>query len=276
MDAPELGSWTCVTKTLTSIAVSNRATFVRQFATGRACLAGDKFVAYYRVSTARQGRSGLGLQAQQDAVTNFLESIRGRLIDAFTEVESGNRSDRPELRRALRRAKVSGARLIIAKMDRLSRNASFLLSLRDSGVRFIAADLPNADETVVGIMAVMAQREREMIGLRTKEALAVARGRLTLEGRSLGNPNGAAALRRAGKGNMAALARISEMAEARAENYRDTIADIDPVGSLSLRTIAAELNNREIEAPRGGRWHATSVARLLARLSLPTRAVLGA
>lgn len=229
-------------------------------------MSGDKFVAYYRVSTVRQGRSGLGIQAQQAAVLSFLGSVGGRVLDTFTEVESGKRNDRPELHKALRRAKVSGARLIIAKMDRLSRNASFLLRLRDSGVRFIAADLPNADETVVGIMAVMAQREREMIGLRTREALAVARRRLAIEGRSLGNPNGAAALRKAAKGNVAALVRISEIADARMENYRDTLTDVDPMGTLSLRAIAAELNQREIEAPRGGRWHPTSVARVRKRI----------
>ena len=231
-------------------------------------MTGDKFVAYYRVSTMRQGRSGLGLQAQQEAVGGFLDSIGGRMLDAFTEVESGKRSDRPELRKALHRAKVSGARLIIAKMDRLSRNASFLLRLRDSGVRFIAADLPNADETVVGIMAVMAQRERELIAQRTKEALAVARRRLAVEGRTLGNPNGASALRLAQKGNSAALLRIKEIVNTRAEYYRETLADIDPAGTLSLRSVAAELNRREIEAPRRGSWYAASVARLRNRLLL--------
>ena len=227
----------------------------------------EKHIAYFRVSTGRQGRSGLGLQAQRDTVMAYLGSVGGRLLAEFTEVESGKRDDRPELQRALMRAKVSGARLIIAKMDRLSRRAAFLLQLRDSGVRFVAADNPEADETVVGIMAVIAQRELQMIRQRTKDALAVARRRLAKTGCRLGNPNGAAALRKAGKGNTAALARIAEQAEARAENYRDTLADIDPAGSLSLRAVATELNHREIETPSGGRWYPASVARLRGRLA---------
>jgi DNA invertase Pin-like site-specific DNA recombinase len=195
-------------------------------------MAAEKWVAYFRVSTERQGRSGLGLQAQRDAVMAHLGSVKGRLLAEFTETESGRHDDRPELQRALMRAKVSGARLIIAKMDRLSRRAAFLLQLRDSGVRFVAADNPEADETVVGIMAVLAQREVKLIRQRTKEALAVVRRRLAKEGKRLGNPNGAAALRRADKGNTAALAQIAADAGARAENYRDTLADVDPSGAL--------------------------------------------
>ncbi len=227
---------------------------------------GSKFVAYYRVSTQRQGRSGLGLEGQRDSVAAYVWSAAGRVLAEFTEVESGKRNDRPELHKAIRRAKVTGARLIIAKLDRLSRSAAFLLQLRDSGVRFIAADLPNADETVVGIMAVIAQREREMIAQRTKEALAVARKRLAKHGRRLGNPNGAAALRRAALGNSAAIAVVKAGADLRAEDMRETLADIVADGCASLAAIAAELNQREIEAPRGGRWYPASVARLRQRL----------
>lgn len=108
----------------------------------------------------------------------------------------------------------------------------------------------------------MAQREREKIGLRIKEALAVGRGRLAFEGHALGNPNGAAALRKAAKGNSASLSPTAENTKARTENYRETLADIDSLGRLPLRTVAIELNPREIEAPRGGQWHAASVARL--------------
>jgi DNA invertase Pin-like site-specific DNA recombinase len=226
----------------------------------------EKHVAYYRVSTQRQGRSGLGLEAQREAVRALVDRNGGRLLEEITEVESGKHSDRPGLCRAIRRAKVSGARLIIAKLDRLSRNASFLLHLRDSGVRFIAADLPNADETVVGIMAVIAQREREVIAQRTKEALAVARKRLAKEGRTLGNPNGAAAIRRADKGNTAAIAAVAAAAGRRTEEMRETIVDVVASGSVSHAAIAAELNRREIEAPRGGRWYPMGVARLRQRL----------
>lgn len=231
-------------------------------------MAPSKFVAYLRVSTARQGRDGLGIDAQRDAVAALVRSQGGRQLAEFVEVESGRKNDRPELQRAITRAKVSGARLVIAKLDRLSRSAAFLLQLRDSGVRFIAADLPNADETVVGIMAVIAQREREMIGQRTKDALAVARRRLAKQGRRLGNPNGAEALRRARKGNRAAIAAVSADAAQRAEQLRDTLADVLAAGHTSHTAIAKELNAREIEAPRGGSWHPMSVARLRDRLGL--------
>jgi DNA invertase Pin-like site-specific DNA recombinase len=232
----------------------------------------DKYVAYYRVSTARQGRSGLGLEAQRASVLGYLKGTSGRLLGEYTEVESGKRNDRPELAKAIMRAKVSGARLIIAKIDRLSRNASFLLALRDSGVKFVAADMPDANEMVVGIMALVAQNEREAISKRTKEALAVARQRLARTGHRLGNPNGAKALRKARKGNTAAVAEIVRGADERAEEYRETLKDVQASGYLSFSAIAAELNRREIEAPRGGSWYPASVSRLVLRLSEPTRA----
>lgn len=227
----------------------------------------NKFVAYYRVSTARQGRSGLGLEAQRAAVLGYLKGIHGRLLAEFTEVESGKLNERPELQAALTKAKLTGARLIIAKMDRLSRNAAFLLTLRDSGVRFVAADNPEANEMVVGIMAVIAQNEREMIAKRTREALAVARRRLERDGMRLGNPNGAEALRRARKGNKAAVQVIVQGANDRAEELRAVIEDIQINGHQSFSAIADELNRREIETPRGGRWYPASVARIVSRLS---------
>jgi DNA invertase Pin-like site-specific DNA recombinase len=154
-----------------------------------------RIVAYERVSTARQGTSGLGIAAQREAIGRFAAERGATLIGRFTEVESGRCPDRPELAKALHLAKVTGAILVIAKLDRLSRNAAFLLTLRDSGVKFQAVDLPEANDLTVGIMALVAQAEREAISKRTKEALAVAKAR----GVKLGNPHGAAALRRAGK-----------------------------------------------------------------------------
>lgn len=129
------------------------------------------------MSTVKQGRSGLGLEAQRAAVEAYAERIGAKIARAFTEVESGKINERPELAKALHLAKVTGATLTIAKLDRLSRNAAFLLTLRDSGVRFIVADMPDANELTVGIMALVAQQEREAISKRTREALAAAKRR---------------------------------------------------------------------------------------------------
>ncbi|MCB1487420.1 MAG: recombinase family protein, partial [Bauldia sp.] len=128
-----------------------------------------RIVGYERVSTTRQGASGLGLAAQRQAIEAFVASRGGELLARFTEVESGRNPDRPELGRALHLARVTGALLVIARLDRLSRNAAFLLTLRDSGVRFAAADMPEANDLTVGVMALVAQAEREAISRRTKE-----------------------------------------------------------------------------------------------------------
>lgn len=126
-------------------------------------VAGRRLVAYERVSTARQGASGLGFEAQRKVIEEFAVSRGAEVLARFTEVESGRKADRPELAKALHLAKVTGATLVIAKLDRLSRNASFLLALRDSGVRFVAVDMPEANDLTVGIMALVAQTEREAI-----------------------------------------------------------------------------------------------------------------
>jgi DNA invertase Pin-like site-specific DNA recombinase len=221
-----------------------------------------KIVAYYRVSTAEQGRSGLGLDAQREAVRALCERRSWTVIAEFTEVESGKRNDRPELASALRRAKVSDAILCIAKLDRLSRSVAFLATLQDSGARFIAADMPEADETMVHVMAAFAQRERKAISARTREALAAAKAR----GVKLGNPNGAAPLQRAGKGNRAALAARASSALQFAHDRAQDVRELRAAGARSLREIATGLNESGITTPNGGLWHATSVRRLLARL----------
>ena len=224
--------------------------------------AGQRLVAYERVSTARQGASGLGLEAQRKVIEDFAASRGAEVLARFTEVESGRKADRPELGKALHLAKVTGATLVIAKLDRLSRNAAFLLALRDSGVRFVAVDMPEANDLTVGIMALVAQAEREAISRRTKEALAVAKAR----GVKLGNPNGAESLRRAGKGGAALRAVVSANAAAFAADLAPVLADIKAAGHSSLRAIAAELTVRGIRTRRGGKWSVGNVGRLFSRL----------
>lgn len=222
-----------------------------------------KAVAYYRVSTAKQGASGLGLDAQRSAV-EALCRVKGwdLIAPPFQEVESGKRNNRPELEKAVARCRQTGATLVIAKLDRLSRNAAFLLALRDSGVRFVAADMPEANELTVGIMALVAQQEREAISMRTKEALAAAKAR----GQKLGNPNGAAALERAGRGSAAGGEGMKRRADAHAAMLRPVIERAQGEGVASLGGLARRLNDEGMRTPRGGQWHASSVRNLLARL----------
>lgn len=225
----------------------------------------DKAVAYYRVSTARQGASGLGLGAQRAAVEALCQARGWTLIaPPFEEVESGKRADRPQLLAAIERARLTGARLVIAKLDRLSRDAAFLLTLKDSGVDFVAADMPDANTLTVGIMALVAQQEREAISRRTREALAAAKAR----GQKLGNPNGAAALRAGAQmASLAGAAATRAKADAHATRLRPVIERLQADGTTSLGAIADALNWEGIVTPRGASWHASSVRNLLARLT---------
>jgi DNA invertase Pin-like site-specific DNA recombinase len=221
-----------------------------------------KIVAYLRVSTQKQGQSGLGLEAQLSAINNYAATRGATIVETFTEVESGKSATRPKLAAAVHLGKVTGATVVIAKLDRLSRNAAFLLNLRDSGAKFIAADLPDANELTVGIMALVAQQEREAISKRTKEALGAAKAR----GVRLGNPNGPAALKRANKGNSASLRAIIEAADRHAENLMPVIQRLAEGGAKSLGAIATELNRAGMLTPRGARWHRSSVKQLKARI----------
>jgi len=222
-----------------------------------------KLVSYLRVSTAQQGSSGLGLDAQGAAIERYAAKAGGTVIGTFTEVESGKLNDRPQLQAALHLARVTGATLVIAKLDRLSRNAAFLLSLRDAGVKFVAADMPEANNLTVGIMALVAQEEREAISRRTCEALQAAKAR----GTKLGNPNGASALRRAGKGNVYAVTALKVQAQSRAEMLRPVVQALQAQGVVSLGALAKALNSGGYQTPRGGAWHKSTVKNLLARLA---------
>ena len=222
-----------------------------------------KFVSYLRVSTDRQGRSGLGLEAQRKAVADYLNGGNWELIAEFVEVETGKRDDRPKLREALHRAKVTGATLVIAKLDRLSRNLAFIAALQDSGAKFVAADMPEANETMIQFMAVIAQHERKMISTRTKAALAAARAR----GKRLGNPN-LVALQAVGAGKPGWTAGADSNRAGADRFARDVLPVVEAIcadGITSLEGIANALNSRGILTARGGRWYATTVRNLLKR-----------
>lgn len=222
-------------------------------------MATGKFIAYLRVSTDKQGHSGLGIEAQRKAVNDYLNGDNGQLLAEYVEVESGKRNDRPQLLAALAHAKATGATIIIAKLDRLARNVAFISNLMESGVEFVAVDMPMANRLTVHVLAAVAEHEREMISQRTKAALAAAKAR----GIRFGNPNGARALR--GRGNVPAVAAVKASAAAHTAQVLPVIEAIRAEGTTSLHAIAAELNRRGILTARGGQWYATTVRNTLAR-----------
>jgi DNA invertase Pin-like site-specific DNA recombinase len=220
-----------------------------------------KFVAYFRVSTDRQGKSGLGLEAQRKAVLDYLNGGSWDLVQEFVEVESGKHSDRPQLTAALAACKKYKAKLVIAKLDRLSRNLAFIATLMESGVEFVAVDNPTANKLTIHILAAVAQHEREMISERTKAALAAAKAR----GQRLGNPRVADA---------AKLGRKAAKANARrfAAKVLPIIEEIERAGTTSHNAIAAKLNERNVRTARGGKWTHVQVGAVL-RLFEQTAAV---
>ena len=220
-------------------------------------------VTYLRVSTARQGKSGLGLEAQQKAVADYLSTGQWNLLEEFVEVESGKNSERPKLLEAIELCKASGAKLLVAKLDRLARDAAFLMNLKDAGIDFVCADMPEANRLTIGIMALVAEQEREAISKRTKEALAAAKAR----GVQLGAYRDGVYV--GGKGNADTARNASE---ARTVRFRANAVDklpllkrYDPDGSMSLRAIADIFNRYGVKTVAGrGSWSANSVRRLKA------------
>ena len=211
------------------------------------------FVAYFRVSTDRQGKSGLGLDAQRAAVLSFING-NAELVGEFTEVESGKRADRPELAKALEACRRCKAKLVISKLDRLSRNLAFIATLMESGVEFVAVDNPHANKLTVHILAVMAQHEREVISERTRAALQAAKAR----GTQLGNPQLAKAAKRG-------TAAVKANARRFAANVLPIIREIERCGATSNNAIAAKLNERNVRTARGGRWTHVQVGAVLSR-----------
>ena len=228
------------------------------------------FVSYVRVSTVQQGASGLGLEAQRLAVADFLATTNGELVGEYEEVESGKRADRPALAEAMDHCRLTGARLLIAKLDRLSRNVAFLTDLMEKGVEFVACDMPNATEFTVHIMIAVAQQEGKAISARTKAALGSIKARLAageeyVSRRSskpvtrLGNPKGLTVSRR----DLGSAA-VARKADVFAAAVRPRIAALRAEG-LSLASIAARLTERRVLTPRRGAWTAMAVKRVLER-----------
>jgi DNA invertase Pin-like site-specific DNA recombinase len=224
-------------------------------------MAEGRFIAYHRVSTAQQGRSGLGLEAQRKTVADYLNGGAWTQVAEYTEVESGKRADRPELMKALAACRAHRVVLVIAKLDRLSRNAAFLLNLRDAGIEFVAADMPGANRLTVGIMALVAEEEARMISARTKAALAAAKAR----GTALGGARAGAAERArqvAGKGTAAAQAAAITFAR----DMKPILLECLAAGIIGQRAIARELNRRGVPSRRGGTWSHVQAGALLRQL----------
>ncbi len=213
-----------------------------------------RFVAYYRVSTARQGASGLGLDGQREAVRVFLNGGVWTLLREFVEVESGRKNDRPQLAAAMAECRLTGATLLVAKLDRLSRNMAFTARLMESGVDFKACDNPHATPLTIHVLAAVAQHEREMISVRTKAALAAAKARGTvLGGFRAASPT---------LDHLAGLRARQDKAAAYAREVGPIAAALRAEGA-SLRQVAAALMDRGIQTPRGKAWTATGVRTLL-------------
>ena len=232
----------------------------------------QRYVTYCRVSTDRQGKSGLGLEAQREAIRRHIGDAEP--LAEYQEVESGRKDDRPALQEALAHARRAGAVLVVAKLDRLARSAAFLHRLLESGVTVEFCDLPQVagptGKFLISSLAAVAELEAGLIGERTRAALAAAKAR----GTRLGNPNGAAALRRYERehGNGAALQGKRQAADNRAEAWRAPLAAMVNEG-LSLSGMARRLNEEGAPSVSGGSWTATGIRRLLARLEIEREAV---
>jgi DNA invertase Pin-like site-specific DNA recombinase len=217
------------------------------------------FVAYYRVSTGKQAASGLGLEAQKQAVANYLNGGNWTLIAEFLEVETGKRADRPELGKALEECEMTGATLVIAKLDRLARNVHFLSGLMESGVNFVACDMPQANRMTIHILAAVAEGEAAAISQRTKVALAAAKARGVKLGGNRGNLTDE--IRRT------AVQHSVEKRQCRAAEYKakllPLVEKIYNGGELTLQQVADELNRRNRRTPRGGQWKPMQVHRIL-------------
>jgi DNA invertase Pin-like site-specific DNA recombinase len=210
-------------------------------------MAGGRFVAMYRVSTGYQQRSGLGLEAQRDAVLIYLRDVGGDLVAEFVETVSGRKGDdeRPQLAAAIAACRVHGARLVVSRLDRLSRDAAWLLGLEKRGVDFVVAASPHVNRLTIGVLALVAEQERRDVSVRTKQALAARRAR----GLPLGNPSN---LSNQSMGRINGAQANRDKARSHAADLRAIVVELRASGAASLRQIASGLNARRIPTARGG------------------------
>lgn len=218
-----------------------------------------KYIAYYRVSTADQGRSGLGLEAQQETVKRYIQKMGGELLEEYTEIESGAKNDRPQLNKALNLARRRGSIFIIAKLDRLSRNHLFISQLMESKVEFVACDIPEANSFTIHIFSALAQQERELISTRTKQALQAKKA----QGVTLGTPRNLTESAQAKGRRMG-----NEVKSRKAEEFARLMLPVIQgyqAEDLSLRAIARKLNEAgELSASgKTGAWTATAVKNVI-------------
>jgi len=217
-----------------------------------------QIVSYLRVSTARQGASGLGLEAQREAVARFTAAGGHTLLSEYVEVESGAKAARPNLAAALTSCRLHRATLVIAKLDRLARNMAFIANLMDGGVEFVACDMPHANRLTLHLLAAIAEHEREMISQRTKAALQAAKAR----GVRLGNPNGAGALRDGCRGAAERSVAVRQgKAAQHAAAITPALASLLAQG-LTTQEITRRLNENGVPSPTGLRWHSEQVRRV--------------
>lgn len=223
-----------------------------------------KFIAYYRVSTAKQGQSGLGLDAQQGAVRQYLNGGNWELLGEYTEVETGKGADaldkRPQLKAALAQCKKMGARLLIAKLDRLARNVHFVSGLMESKVKFVAIDIPEANDLTIHIMAAFAEHEAKRISERTKAALAAKKAKALANGDP--NPLGVMGLTNLKRN----IEERKEQADAFAEKLRSVLNGFKVAGLTQVQQVE-KLNELGIATPRGGQWSRMQLQRVLKRIS---------
>jgi DNA invertase Pin-like site-specific DNA recombinase len=225
-------------------------------------MATGRFIGYLRVSTSKQGSSGLGLEAQRESIHAYMNGGDWQLLQEFVEVESGKKDDRTQLRLALEACKRKGAALVIAKLDRLSRDVAFIANLMKSGVDFVACDFPQANKLTIHLLAAVAEHEREMCSKRTKEALAAAKAR----GVKLGTPDNLKPAI-AKKGRVMGVEAIKEKADSFADAVCPTLIGYLEEG-LSLNAIARKLNEEGVLTARGkaGSWTARTVKNVLDRV----------